>query len=133
MKTVLIVIISLMIVSMSQAQWKNSTVIFPETKQSDPFKVPLYYSFCGIDFANKIDKNMDTVFFWVSYDAVNYSPLYYDGAKYIEVIPDSTVVPGRKAITLKITRTFPWEWWKIGFTETMRDSVRFIPIFEKIK
>ena len=112
-----------------QAQWENQAVIVPETTTSDPFKVPGDTYLGGIMWEADIDTAFSEFTFLVSREqGGTYVPLYYDDALYTEIV-DSTA----KAITLKFTRVFAWEWWKVQFNGTLRDSATIYPQYVEVK
>jgi len=130
MKTLLILILTVLFVGVLNAQFSHTSITIPETAQSDSFKTPQGYYLTGLNFNNPLDSDMDTVFFYVTNDpGLGFSTLYIEGEQYIEVIPDSSVLPGKKAVSLKIPKTVTWEWWKIGFTEAINDSTTFEAVY----
>jgi hypothetical protein len=127
-----IFVLMLMLSAVSFAQWTSSKVLFPETADSKPFKVPNNYMyFSGLVFPDTLgtdigDADHDVVYFLVSNDTLGqgWDTLSYDDAVY-------TVNFTSKAITLKPFATYPFQWWKIYFENAIADSVYFYPQFTK--
>ena len=131
MKLIKTLLITIFLTTFAVAQYSHKPVIFPETTASDSFSVPNRHWLSGLHFPTGLPATSDSMYFLVSSDlSLGFDTLWYDGEKYLEITPSDG---SPFAYTLKITRSFTWEWWKICYRETLADSVTFYPVFDEIK
>ena len=129
-----IFVLVLLFATIIQAQWDSRQVLFTETATSDSFKTPSdQFYLSGLFFPDTAGTHIgnashNVISFWVSNDPHNqgWQKLSWDGALY-------TVAVTSLAITLNPQAVYSWEWWKIFFAATVKDSVYFYPQFTNWK
>lgn len=131
MKLIRTLLITIFLSTIALAQYSHKAVLFREITESDSFQVPNRHWLAGLQFPTGLAATEDSMYFLVSCDlSLGFDTLWYDGAKYLEILPNTTAP---FAYTLKIPRTFSWEWWKICFSDSLADSTTFYPVFDEVK
>lgn len=114
MKSLLIFLIVIIFSTASYSQYKNERVLLPAgEKVTEAFKVPGGYWFAGIQLNTDLSTNQDSCFFLVTSDPkLGYDTLKYEGETYWIAFEQDN-----EAISLNVSITFPWPWFKIVFDQ----------------